>query len=100
MEKTKTIVRRRRAAGELIALFPELPGDPQGRTCQAYTRGGQHSAVNYGEVIDQTEPLRWIAHEEQAFLEELAALGYDIELRFRQTEDMAKARRLSAEKRG
>ena len=96
MRKTKTIIRRW-PTGEFIALFPEIPVDAEGRACASYTTVGQHGGADYEHVLEKTRPLFWIAQAEQAFLEELARAGYDVELCFRQTHGMARVRRLAAE---
>ena len=100
MQRTKTIIRRWPDTREFIALFPEIPVDTVGRACASYTSVGQHGGADYERVLEKTEPLRWIALAEQAFLDELARVGYDVELCFRQTHGMAKARRLAAERLG
>lgn len=99
MDKTKTDIRRHPATREIIALSPELPGDVEGRTCETYGPGGRRGVADYTHVIDRTESMRWIADEEAAFLNEIEAAGIRVELRFRETDGMARARRLTAEAR-
>jgi hypothetical protein len=63
--------------GDVIALFPELPGDSNPyRTCVSYQHFGQHGAAainiarnghSYPATSEQYKPL----------LEELASIGYD-----------------------
>ena len=98
MAKVKTIIRRWGDSKELIALFPEIPAGPTGRTCESYTSRGQFGAADYDHVIAHSERMWWIGPEEQAFLEELARHGRQVELRFRQTDAMAGTRWRSAQR--
>jgi hypothetical protein len=99
MNKTKTIIRRWPGTRELIALFPEIPGDDTGHSCSTYMFAGRYGVTDVDRIVRQTEPLRWIGPPEQTFLDHLALIGYDIDLCFRHTNAMAKARRLRAEAR-
>jgi len=60
--------------GEIIALFPELPADYQGRFCDAYEHVGQHGGADYYGVIQVTSP---VSDQDAAPLaRELERIGY------------------------
>lgn len=62
------------AAGEVIALFPELPGTRDPATCETYMHIGQHSPASVRLVQD----TRLATAEEYAPLfAELRGIGYD-----------------------
>ena len=52
--KTKTIFRKFKDNGDIIALFPEIPSDYIGRYCDSYVHIGQHGSANYQLVIKNT----------------------------------------------
>jgi hypothetical protein len=65
--KTKVIFRKfpSRQGGEVIALFPELPGTMDPHTCESYMHTGQHGAasVDLGRTLrlatpEEYEPLK------------------------------------------
>jgi hypothetical protein len=45
MNKTAVIFRKWHAGGDIIALFPELPGTADYNTCASYEHIGQHGAA-------------------------------------------------------
>lgn len=57
---TMVIFRRfsKREGGQLIALFPYELDDYQGRKCISYMHTGQHSAADYGGLVDVTKSVR------------------------------------------
>jgi hypothetical protein len=62
------------ADGEVIALFPALPGGRLGE-CISYVHVGQHGAADHGYVIGTTLPAQ---PDEYADLQaELVRVGYD-----------------------
>ena len=68
------VVYRRFPNGEVVALFPSLPGGRFGE-CLSYLHIGQHGAADYGHAIRTTEPA---AAAECAELQaELVQIGYD-----------------------
>jgi hypothetical protein len=72
MEKTKVIFRK--FNGEVLALFPELPGDSNPyRTCLSYQHIGQHGAA----AIDLKAAPATLA-EYAPLARELESLGYEI----------------------
>lgn len=74
-EKIVTIFRH--FAGEVIALFPEVPGSNHPAHCLSYQHLGQHGAADCQEVIQHSRPA---TPEESAGLRhELESLcGYEI----------------------
>jgi len=75
--KTKTIFRKFKDTGEIIALFPEIPHDVNGITCSSYMHVGQHGASSLG-LHDVSKPAK---PEEYAPLQrELESIGYDLQV--------------------
>jgi len=71
---TKVIFRK--LQGELIALFPELPGDMNPHvTCLCYAHVGQHSAACVNLTGQYTTPAT--ESEYADLLVELVSIGYD-----------------------
>lgn len=88
--KTKVIFRTfkprpefQEAGGDVIAIFPELPGDSNPyRTCLSYQHIGQHGAM----IVDYTDITRPASPAEYADLQrELESIGYDLDIRKRST---------------
>jgi len=72
-EKTKVIFRKF-PDGEIIALFPELPGTNDVTTCLNYMHNGQHGS---GEATcEGTKPCKH--YEEAELYLELTAIGYNL----------------------
>lgn len=86
---TPTIFRRY-PDGEIVALFPTIPADPDGH-CSSYVHVGQHGAADPGHVIARTRPAR--PDEYANLLDELTGLGYDVHPVRRLTRRMADERR-------
>jgi len=61
------------AVGEVVALFPTLPGDMAGR-CTAYEHIGQHGAADYAHCLGQSRPAS--ADEAAELRAELEQIGY------------------------
>jgi hypothetical protein len=70
------VLRRWRDTGTVIALFPEMPADYQGRYCDSYEHIGQHGAADYYGVIRATVPVG--AKEYADLAEELRRIGYNL----------------------
>ncbi len=51
---TDVIFRKWRNTGSIIAIFPAVPGDVQGRYCQMYEHIGQHGDGDYIIVLKRT----------------------------------------------
>lgn len=74
---------------EVIALFPEIPGDENPNTCLSYMHLGQHGSA----TLDLTYECRLAKPEEYAPLkEELESLEYDLDIRKRITRAMDESR--------
>lgn len=70
---TKVIFRKFQKTGEVIALFPGLPGTAESNTCASYMHVGQHGAADVG-IVAGTTPA---THREYAALKrELRQIGY------------------------
>ncbi len=72
---TKVVFRKFRKGGEVIALFPDEPWNPDAGTVTSYMHVGQHSDADYDHVVALTRPAR--EHECQPLLAELKSIGYD-----------------------
>ena len=68
--------RWRDRSGDIIALFPEIPADDQGRYCQSYMQVGQHGAADYHSVIRLTAAVG--PKQYAPLAEELWRIGYDL----------------------
>jgi hypothetical protein len=75
-QETLVIFRRWRDSDEIIALFPELLSDYQGRFCDAYEHVGQHGGADYFGVIATSKPVT--TEEAAALAEELTRIGYKL----------------------
>lgn len=80
--KTKVIFRKF-SDGDVIALFPELPGDLNPyRTCESYMHVGQHGAASV-ELVDNTTPAN--PEEYADLLEEIESIGYNVQVAYKFT---------------
>jgi hypothetical protein len=86
---TPTIFRRY-PDGEVVALFPTIPADPQGH-CLSYLHVGQHGAADPSHVIDHTRPAR--PDEYADLMDELIRIGYVVRPIRRLTRRMVEERR-------
>lgn len=77
-EKTKVIFRTY-PNGDVIALFPELPGTNDPSTCESYMHVGQHSSAHYTSVIRSTVAAGAV----ETLYKELTAIGYNLEVKTR-----------------
>ena len=75
--KTKVIFRKFKDNGEIIALFPELPGTNDVCTCESYVHNGQHgsASVNMSAIT-----VRASEKEYEALKKELESIGYKLEI--------------------
>ena len=71
----KVIFRKLRCDGSIIALFPEVPWDPEENTVTSYMHVGQHGGANYQHIIAKTRPA--CEDEYRPLLAELKSIGYD-----------------------
>jgi hypothetical protein len=86
--KTATIFRKFHS-GDIIALFPELPGGIYAHYCMSYQAIGQHgtSSVDISHCTTLAKP-----DEYADLLSELGRIGYDIKICQRITAKHNKAR--------
>ena len=85
-EQTAVVIRRWKpdwdGGKSLIALFPYVPADTQGRMCNSYEHIGQHSPSDYDYVISESRPvIGWVgqgAKDVEELFEELESLGYNL----------------------
>jgi len=88
-EKTKIIFRKYKE-GDIVALFPELPGSNDYGTCTLYQHIGQHGHADINGVIDCTT---LVTEQEYAPLfAELTAIGYNLQVCKRYTYKMQSVR--------
>lgn len=71
---TKVIFRKFRDNGEIIALFPDMPGTMDPWTCSCYMHLGQHGTAGPG-IIKDTVPAS--PGEYGELFDELVYIGYD-----------------------
>jgi hypothetical protein len=91
---TLVVFRRWRDNGDIIALFPELPADYQGRYCDAYEHIGQHGGACYQGVVEATKPVS--LEEAVDLIQELQRIGYRLKPIKRASHRVHEARRATA----
>ena len=74
---TKVIFRKFKDTGEVIALFPELPGTNDYCTCSSYMHIGQHSSAS---VSLSSVTVRAREEDYMPLKRELESLGYNLEV--------------------
>ncbi len=72
---TKVVFRKWNKGGEIIALFPEEPWNPDKGTVASYMHVGQHSDADYHYMLGKTRPAS--EDEYRPLLAELIDIGYD-----------------------
>lgn len=76
IKETKTkVIFRKFPDGEIIALFPELPGNNDPDTCLSYKRNRRYGAAYAG--VDRTLKLD-ICATQLALFRELTLIGYNL----------------------
>lgn len=73
--KTRVIFRKFRSGGDIIALFPHLPGTNDPTTMSCYQHLGQHGAMGERAVAPLT--VTAVPSEYGNLLAELKRVGYD-----------------------
>lgn len=63
--------------GEVIALFPELPGTIDPNTCLSYMHYGQHGSADTG-IVRNTYPCD--PQDYESLLKELVSIGYNLKI--------------------
>ena len=86
--KTATIFRTFKT-GEVVALFPEIPGTNDPWTCLSYQHVGQHSSASV-DLTDYTRPST--PDEVKLLAPELTGIGYDVRQVHRRTRSHNMAR--------
>lgn len=64
--------------GDIIALFPTLPGNNRYDSCDSYMHVGQHGAADYTLVVSDTRPAQ--PEEYRGLMSELQAIGYNLKV--------------------
>ncbi len=93
-QETMVIFRRWRDTGGIIALFPELPSDYQGRFCDAYEHVGQHGGADYQGVLQATRSVG--LDEARDLITELTRIGYRLKPAKRASQRVHESRRGTA----
>lgn len=93
-QHTLVIFRRWRNTGDIIALFPELPSDLEGRFCDAYEHVGQHGGADYYGVVQATRPVT--DEDANDLIAELTRIGYRLKPIKRASQRIHKSRRAAA----
>jgi hypothetical protein len=60
--------------GEVVAVFPTLPGTPRADDCLIYAHVGQHGSADCAGLTGMTRPAR--PEQYEGLLEELRTVGY------------------------
>ena len=74
MEMVTRVIFRKFSEGDIIALFPRIPGTLDYGSCAAYQHIGQHSSVDCQSVITYSKPAK--PEEYRDLMEELVRIGY------------------------
>ena len=93
-QETLVMFRRWRDTGDIIALFPELPADTEGRFCDAYEHVGQHGGADYHGVVQATRAVS--VDEAGDLIEELTRIGYTLKPIQRTSQRVHESRRAAA----
>lgn len=75
---------------DVLALFPELPADIQGKYCTSYQHVGQHGQADYDHCIYKSRPAKPDEYAELAA--ELKRAGYKLDIKRRATYKMHQKR--------
>ena len=73
----RVVFRRWKDSGEVVAVFPEIPADAEGRQCVTYQCSVEYGAAEYFTLMRATTPAEPEEHADLAH--ELASLGYHVE---------------------
>lgn len=72
------VIFRKYSDGEILALFPSLPGDMDFWNCLSYAHIGQHGTADYLGVIHNTKLAK--QDEYKDLYDELTSIGYDLKI--------------------
>ena len=81
---TPVIFRKFTDLGEIIALFPTLPGDNTMATCLSYAHVGQHGSCHV-DVVDGKTTVLATPEEYKDLYDELTSIGYNLKIYKRMT---------------
>ena len=76
-EKTRVVFRKFKAAGDIVALFPDQQNPVTGLV-MSYMHVGQHSAANYYGCVKASTLAK--PKEYAALKKELKAIGYNVQV--------------------
>lgn len=82
-EPPTVVIFRKWPDGDILALFPTVPGDVFGNLCNSYEHVGQHGNADYHGCIRQTKPAK--PSEYADLKKELGRIGYNLVIRKRAT---------------
>ena len=91
MIETKVIFRKWKNNGDVIAIFPQLPGNNNWSTCLSYENIGQHGTCGEALIIAHTQPAN--QSEYKALKNELESIGYNLKIGLRITDKDRKIRK-------
>lgn len=86
------VVFRKRPDGELIALFVDEPGDPQGNLCVGFAVAGKHNPVNPAVVVTNTKPAKPVEYAMLEGLLKSEPYEYELEVLDKVPTDAAQTR--------
>ena len=93
-EVTKVVFRKFKNDSEIIALFPEEPGNAS-YNCMSYMHNGQHSAADYSAIVARTLPAP--SDEYNDLKRELEDMGYNLKVIKREPARALETRRAKIE---
>ena len=85
-EKT-VVIFRKFSDGDIIAIFPEIPGTYEEFTCSSYMHIGQHGSCHPVSLINGGTKLASETEYHDLFIE-LESIGYNLEVKKRMTQEM------------
>ena len=99
MADKTVVVFRKWEGGQIIALFPEIPADPDGDLCISYEHMGQHGSADHHHVVSNSVLAH--PHEYASLRRELESepYNYNLVIRARCTQQMIKHRKAAARKK-
>lgn len=96
INKTKVIFRKFKDGGDILALFPELPGANSWlQFCYSYQHIGQHGTASVG-IVSDTIPAT--PEEYAPLFKELESIGYNLEIVSKLSNKHARARQAAIDR--
>lgn len=95
-DQTVVVFRVWNRGGDVVALFPELPGSADPSTCLSYEHVGQHGIADTGIVRGSTRAAS--SAEYTPLMRELEGIGYTLRVqdRFPSTSHLSRRQSLTA----